>query len=141
MKFWIGNLGKCAQMGVMFAQLHLKGNNYGVHAFLTPMRDTINHKPLPGITIGDCGDKIGLNGIDNGWCRFNDFRVPKDGLLDRISQVTDDGEYTSMYENEGKRFAMSIASLSSGRVILSRLTQENTFYALTIAMRHGLMRR
>lgn len=105
------------------------------------MRDTVNHKPLPGITIGDCGDKIGLNGVDNGWCLFNDFRVPKDGLLDKIAQVDNEGNYTSIYKNEGKRFAMSMASLSSGRVAISRITQENTFYAITIALRHSLMRR
>jgi acyl-CoA oxidase len=104
----------------MFAQLITQGKNYGVHAFLTKLRDPENHKPYPGITIGDCGDKLGLNGVDNGWCTFNDYRIPKDSLLDKISQVDDEGNYASMYENEGKRFAMSIASLSSGRIQLSR---------------------
>lgn len=34
MKFWIGNLAWFANMGVMWAQLIIKGKNYGIHAFL-----------------------------------------------------------------------------------------------------------
>ena len=85
MKFWIGNLAKVCQVGIFFAQLITKGVNYGVHAFLLRVRDPNDHLPYPGITVGDCGEKMGLNGIDNGWCRFDHYRVPKDALLDKIS--------------------------------------------------------
>lgn len=56
----------------------------GVHVFIVPLRDPKSHKPLPGLTIGDCGAKVGMQGIDNGWIIFKDFRIPKDNLLDRI---------------------------------------------------------
>lgn len=96
---------------------------------------------MPGITVGDCGEKIGLNGVDNGWLKFHNYRIPRDALLDKIAQVDAEGNYTSKFESEGKRFAMSIASLSGGRVIMSRLACENGFNGLIIAIRHALMRR
>jgi len=34
MKFWIGNLAWFANMGIMWAQLIIKGKNYGIHAFI-----------------------------------------------------------------------------------------------------------
>ena len=46
-KFWIGNLAKTAQNAVIFAQLYTHGENKGVHAFVFPIRDRMNHVPLP----------------------------------------------------------------------------------------------
>lgn len=42
---------------------------------------------MPGVIVGDCGSKIGLNGIDNGFLIFKNYRVPYDALLDRFSQI------------------------------------------------------
>lgn len=52
-----------------------------------PIRDKDTHKVMPGITVGDCGPKIGLDGIDNGFMLFHNIRVPYDNLLDRFSQI------------------------------------------------------
>jgi len=90
--------------------------------------------PLAGIEIGDCGEKIGLNGVDNGWCRFHNFRVPKDSLLDKYGQIDDEGNYITKFELEGKRFGMQMASLSGGRVFIGAVSPMNTLHCLTIAM-------
>jgi acyl-CoA oxidase len=42
---------------------------------LVPLRDT-NSKILQG-TIGDCGLKMGLNGVDNGTISFENVTIPK----------------------------------------------------------------
>jgi len=42
---------------------------------------------LPGVVIGDCGEKNGLQGIDNGFLQFNYYRVPYDSLLDKLSSI------------------------------------------------------
>lgn len=84
MKFWIGNLAKSAHVGVVFAQLITQGKKQGVHAFVVELRNRKTHQPLPGILIGDCGAKIGHHGIDNGFLKFSDFRVPKSALLDKF---------------------------------------------------------
>ena len=41
-----------------------------------PIRDTQTHKLLPGVMIGDCGQKNGNNGIDNGFIKFEKVRIP-----------------------------------------------------------------
>lgn len=84
-----------------------------------PIRDRVNHFPYPGIEIGDCGQKVGLNEMDNGWMKFNSYRVSKDALLDRFGKVDDEGNYSSDIKSEGKRFAITISCLTGGRVILS----------------------
>lgn len=54
---------------------------------MVPLRDRKTHKVFPGITIGDCGPKQGLNGVDNGFILFDKFRIPVDNLLDKISGI------------------------------------------------------
>ena len=43
---------------------------------------------MPGVTVSDCGDKMGLNGIDKGMIFFRNVSVPIDSLLDKITQVS-----------------------------------------------------
>src|SRR5690606_5848251 len=64
-KEYIGNAALDGRMAVVFAQLIVAGENHGVHALLAPIRDETG-APAPGVRIEDCGDKLGLNGIDNG---------------------------------------------------------------------------
>jgi acyl-CoA oxidase len=85
MKFWIGGAGKSATMASVFAQLYIDGSSQGPHVFLVPLRDKRTMKPYPGIVIGDCGKKMSLDAIDNGFIIFNNYRIPRDNLLDRFS--------------------------------------------------------
>ncbi len=63
--------------------------------------------------------------MDNGWMKFNSYRVGKDALLDRFGKIDDEGNYSSAIKSEGKRFAMTISCLTGGRVILARCGTEN----------------
>ncbi len=74
--------------------------------FVVPLRDRRNHDVLPGIIIGDCGKKIGNDAIDNGFILFKNFRIPRENLLNRFSNVTKDGKFQSNIENADKRFAV-----------------------------------
>lgn len=47
-KWWVGDLGVYATHACVFAQLIIKNKNYGVHAFVVPIRDE-QHKLYPGI--------------------------------------------------------------------------------------------
>mmetsp|Transcript_8160 Transcript_8160/g.7750 ORF Transcript_8160/g.7750 Transcript_8160/m.7750 type:complete len:299 (-) Transcript_8160:764-1660(-) len=140
-KFWIGNLAKTAHNAVIFAQLVTHEENKGVHAFVFEVRDRSNHLPHPRIEIGDCGDKKGAHGIDNGWIKFKYYRVPRDSLLDKFGSVDKEGNYHSSIEKAGKRFANSIASLSGGRVLISRLSCEAGLIASATALRYGCARK
>src|SRR5204862_2027255 len=80
MKEFIGNAAVHGQMGTTFAKMIVEGKDYGVGAFLVPLRDK-SGKCLPGITIEDCGRKMGLNGVDNGKIRYTNVVIPYDNLL------------------------------------------------------------
>ena len=140
-KFWVGGLGKSAFRAVVYAQLWTKGKCYGVHCFWMTIRAPKDHRVLPGLEIGQCGEKLGLNGIDNGWMKLHEFRVHRDALLDRFGAVDVEGNYSSPIKSDGKRFAISIASLSGGRVLLTRITQDNALAGLSIATRFSCIRR
>ena len=68
--------GETATHASVFAQLIMPdGQNHGLHNFLVQIRNQTTLSALPGVLIGDMGPKIGLNGIDNGFLMFDQFRV------------------------------------------------------------------
>lgn len=99
MKFWIGGASKTSNTAAIFAQLYIDGKCYGPHAFVVPIRDKSNHMPLNGVILGDCGKKAGLDGVDNGFIIFNNFRIPRVNLLNKLSNVTADGTFETEIPN------------------------------------------
>lgn len=95
------------------------GTNHGLHGFLVPIRDPRNLQPYPGVLVGDIGEKIGLNGIDNGFVMFNHYRIPRENLLNRTGDVTPDGEYESAFTEPGKEiFSITASHLFSQSTLL-----------------------
>lgn len=88
-----------ANISVIWAQLFVKDKCFGVHAFIVPIRCNKTHRLLPGVLIGDCGPKNGCNEIDNGFIMLDHVRIPVDNLLDRISQISENGEFKSVVDN------------------------------------------
>jgi len=62
-------------MAIIWAQLIIDDKSYGPHPFVVQVRDFKTHDLLPHIIIGDCGDKNGLNSMDNGYFILNDVVV------------------------------------------------------------------
>ncbi|XP_037092897.1 peroxisomal acyl-coenzyme A oxidase 3-like [Pollicipes pollicipes] len=141
-KCWVGGLGQTSWNAVVFAQLHTAdGTCHGLHAFLVPIRDPVTHLAFPGITVGDMGHKLGLNGLDNGFVMFDHYRIPREALLNKNGDVTEDGEYVSPIKDSNVRFASSLGALSGGRVGITFMCQVNQRRALTIALRYCVARR
>ncbi len=71
-KFWIGGAAVHGTHAIVFAQLIVDRKNHGVHPFVVQLRERVNQKSdepvynqvkmMPGVTIEDCGLKMGLNG-------------------------------------------------------------------------------
>ncbi|CAG9330240.1 unnamed protein product [Blepharisma stoltei] len=140
-KWWIGAVGKTANMAAIFCQLIVDGTNHGVHAFVVPIRDYETHKPINGVTLGDCGHKSGLQGIDNGFLLFKNYRVPYDALLDKYSQISPDGKFKSHIKNKEKRFGLMLTGLITGRCSIVIVSELHTRNALTIAIRYAAVRK
>jgi acyl-CoA oxidase len=140
-KDYIGNAARHAELAVVFAQLVPApgAESEGVHAFVVPIRK--NGKPVPGVRIEDCGHKMGLKGVDNGRIWFDGVRVPREALLNRFADVTDDGVYTSDIENPNRRFFTMLGTLVQGRVSVGGAGINAAKVALTIALRYAEMRR
>jgi acyl-CoA oxidase len=139
-KDYIGNAARDGRLAVVFTQLVVSGEHRGVHALLVPIRDE-DGNPMPGVTIEDCGPKLGLNGVDNGRLSFDDVRVGRDALLDRYAEITDEGEYFSRIEDPNRRFFTMLGTLIQGRISVSGAGVTASKVALTIAVRHALKRR
>ena len=139
-KEYIGNAACHAQMATVFAKLMVDGKDYGVGALLVPLRDK-KGKTLPGITIEDCGRKMGLNGVDNGKIRFDNVTIPYENMLDHYAQVTEEGKFTSPISSDNKRFFTMLGTLVGGRIGIPRSGLSATKSGLTIAIRYGDGRR
>jgi acyl-CoA oxidase len=139
-KDYIGNAARDGLAAVVFAQLIVAGEQHGVHAFLVPIRDA-DGAPAPGVSIGDCGGKGGLNGVDNGRLTFDHVRVPRTALLDRYGSVAEDGGYHSPIESSGRRFFTMLGTLVRGRVSVAGFAGSATKRALAIALRYAEQRR
>ena len=87
-KWWPGGLGKTATHAVVMARLFLGSRDLGPHPFVVQVRSIDTHLPLPGITVGDIGPKMGYNGVDNGFLRFDHVRIPRTALLGRYTKVS-----------------------------------------------------
>ncbi len=139
-KEYIGNAALHGQMATVFAKLLIDGTDYGVNAFLVPLRDTKGNT-LPGIRIKDCGRKMGLNGVDNGVIYFDNVEIPADNMLDRFAQITPDGRFTSPLTSDNRRFFTMLGTLVGGRIGIPRSGLSATKSGLTIAIKYGDGRR
>ncbi len=138
-KDYIGNAARHAELAVVFAQLEIGGRSEGVHAFVVPLRS--GGEVLDGIRIEDCGDKVGLQGVDNGRIWFDDVRVPREALLDRFATVSEDGAYASEIENPDRRFFTMLGTLVQGRVSVGGAGISASKVALTLAVQYAVRRR
>ncbi|WP_344149882.1 acyl-CoA dehydrogenase [Kribbella yunnanensis] len=139
-KDYIGNAARHGRMAAVFAQLVVGGETHGVHCLLVPIRDE-DGTALPGVTLSDCGPKLGLNGVDNGRIVFDNVRVPRAALLDRYAQVDADGNYHSEIENPDRRFFTMLGTLVQGRVSVGGAAITASKVALEIAVRYAAQRR
>ncbi len=139
-KDYIGNAAVDGRLATVFAQLLVGGESHGVHAVLVPIRDE-SGTARPGVTIEDCGAKLGLNGVDNGRLHFDRVRVPRTNLLDRFAQLDREGRYTSPIASPAKRFFTMLGTLVGGRVSIGLAALAATEKALALAIRYGGRRR
>ena len=139
-KEYIGNAACHGRLAVVFAQLVVAGQTHGVHAVVVPIRED-GGGAWPGVRIEDCGEKLGLNGVDNGRLWFDSVRVPRENLLNRFADITPQGDYVSPIASPSKRFFTMIGTLVAGRVSVALASLSAMKSGLAIGVRYGESRR
>ena len=139
-KDYIGNAAVDGHLAAVFAQLVVGDQQHGVHCVLVPIRDD-DGRTHQGVTITDCGPKLGLQGVDNGRLMFEHVRVPRTNLLGRYGDIGDDGVYLSPIENPSRRFFTMLGTLVRGRISVAGGAGAAARSALTVATRYAAARR
>ncbi|XP_060800506.1 peroxisomal acyl-coenzyme A oxidase 3 [Amyelois transitella] len=141
-KCWVGNLGRTCTHTLLFAQLITPdGENHGLHGFLVPIRNPDTLETYPGLIVGDMGEKIGVNGIDNGFIMFNQYRIPRENLLNRTADVTEDGVYESSFSDPSKILGAALENLSAGRIGIMQESCNSISSVVAIAIRYAASRK
>lgn len=92
-KLWAGGLGLFATHAIVFAKMISGENNYGVNAFMVPIRSRVDHSVFTGVQVGEMGAKMGYNTVDNGWMKFDNYRIPRTALLSRFANIDKEGAF------------------------------------------------
>lgn len=135
-KWWIGGAAHSATHSAVFAQLIVKGKNYGTKCFVVPLRNPKTYDTLPGVNIGDLGKKMGRDGIDNGYIQFTNVRIPRGYMLMKHAKVSRSGAV-----KEPKLQQLAYGALIHGRVTMVVDSGNVSKKALTIAIRYAAVRR
>ncbi|ELT88872.1 hypothetical protein CAPTEDRAFT_174217 [Capitella teleta] len=137
-KWWPGSLGKTTNHAIVMADLLSQGKSHGVHPFMVQTRSMETHQPLPGVTIGDIGPKFGYGTIDNGFLKFDHFRIPRENMLMKYARVEKDGTFVKEAKNAKLNYGVMVAV----RVGISlTVAAHGLAQACTIAIRYSCVRR
>jgi len=140
-------LGRTATHAVVCARLLLPQadgtmEDKGPKAFLVQLRDLETHENLPGLRSGDVGPTIGAVDVEQGWCTFDHFCVPRAALLCRYGEVAPDGTYVALAAPGGKAAERkSCSTAMCARSALATASADHLGKACAIAVRYLAVRR
>uniref|UniRef100_A0A2M4BG86 Acyl-coenzyme A oxidase n=1 Tax=Anopheles marajoara TaxID=58244 RepID=A0A2M4BG86_9DIPT len=135
-KWWPGGLAHTANYCVVMAQLFSKGKCHGIQPFIVQLRDEETHMPLKGITIGEIGNKLGMNGVNNGFLGFDQVRIPRKNMLMKNAKLLEDGTFVKPPSQ-----ALTYGTMMFVRVVICRDMAAYLSKAVTIAVRYSAVRR
>ncbi|TMW63106.1 hypothetical protein Poli38472_002047 [Pythium oligandrum] len=136
-KWWPGALGRTANFGVVYARMIIHGKDYGVHNFMVQLREFDTHETRPGVMCGDIGAKVGFNNVDNGYCKFDRVRIPRENMGMRFSTVDRNGKYSKNRSVPHEVLYFTMLQTRMGFVLSSGLSLGK---AVTISVRYSAVR-
>jgi acyl-CoA oxidase len=132
-KWWIGGAGQTATHGVILTQLEGAGTVW----MIVPLRDRMSGEAMPGVEIGHLGPKSGRDGLDSGWIRFTNARVPSSHLLSRFLSLQPNGTYIATPNTQH----LAYNTLIGERLQALSEAAAAAAQAAVIATRYALVRR
>lgn len=140
-KFWPGTLGRTANHAMVIAQLiDGEGKNRGVHNFIVPLRSMDDHKPLPGVTTGDVGPKLGYNNMDNGFAILDNVVIPRRNMAMRFATVDESGKYSKKSVSDATEKVAYITMMQVRAYIVNE-SGNDLAKACTVAIRYSAVRK
>lgn len=91
---------------------------------------------MKGITIGEIGNKVGFNTVNNGFLGFNHVRIPLNQMLMKNAKVLENGDYV-----KEKSSILTYGTMTFVRVSIVRDMGIWLIKAATIATRYSAVRR
>ncbi|KAM8946790.1 peroxisomal acyl-coenzyme A oxidase 1 isoform 1-T1 [Pelodytes ibericus] len=134
-KWWPGGLGKTSNHAVVLAQLYTQGECKGLQAFIVPIREIGTHEPLPGVVVGDIGPKFGYDETDNGFLKFDKFRIPRENMLMKYAKIEPDGTYVKPVSDK-----LTYGTMVFIRSMIVGDSARSLSRACTIAIRYSAVR-
>lgn len=135
-QMWPGGLGHTVNYSVVMAQLYSLGQYHGLQSFMVQLRDEQTHKPMKGITIGENGQKVGFNSVNNGYLGFDNVRIPLMNMLSKNGKMLESGEFL-----KEKSSVLNYGIMTHHRVEIIRDLADYLAQAVTIATRYSTVRR
>jgi acyl-CoA oxidase len=135
-KWWPGGMGHTANYAIVIAQLYSLGKHHGIQPFIVQLRDEETHMPMPGIKIGEIGNKFGMNTVNNGFLAFDNVRIPLDHMLMKNAKVLEDGQFI-----KPKLSVLTYGTMMFVRVVIIKDMANYLSKAVTIALRYSMVRR
>ena len=83
------------------------------------------------------GMKMGLNGVDNAKLKFTNVRIPRENMLNKLNDVTEQGEFKSPIKKVTNRFFKVADRLLSGRLCISAMSLSSTKLVLYTTVRYS----
>lgn len=129
-------MGLTANYAAVIAQLYTQGKCHGVQSFIVQLRDEETHMPLPGITVGEIGPKLGMNEVNQGFLGMKNVRIPRENMLMRNAQVLEDGTFVKAPVS-----VLTYGTMVYVRVLIVQDISNSLAKATTIATRYSVVRR
>jgi len=136
MKYWPGGMAKTCNYVILVAKLYSRGECHGIHPFVVQLRSLEDHTPMPGVQVGDIGNKMGFDGMDNGYVMFDNYRVPRDAMLMRYARLDKDGTFVP-----AKNPKVTYGSMVFIRAAIVGMAARCLAEVCTIATRYSAVRR
>lgn len=71
---------------------------------------------------------------------FDNYRIPRENLLNRTGDVSPEGKYISPLKDPSKRFGQSLGALSIGRINITVMCATYLTKTITTAVRYSGVR-